>query len=185
MPERGAGRRALVVGVTGISGRSLVERLLAEGWAMSGVSRRATRDLEGVEHVAVDVADASATRAALAGTDPTHAFFCTWARHETELQEQMADAGPVWEEIVARHGLRAHRLEELASWWHSDADVSRTLERFTDMGKSRRFGFLEHQPTDRSFLDLFERLRAQRIIPSLGARAAVGSEHQRPVEVHS
>ncbi len=33
------------------------------------------------------------------------------------------------------------------------------------MGKSRRLGFLDYQATDDSFLDLFERLRAARVIP--------------------
>jgi hypothetical protein len=67
--------------------------------------------------------------------------------------------------MVRRHGLAPHRLESIASWWHTDGDLARPLETFTDMGKSRRFGFLDYQETDRSFLDLFERLRAARIIP--------------------
>jgi hypothetical protein len=36
------------------------------------------------------------------------------------------------------------------------------------MSKSRAFGFTVAQDTRRSFLDLFERLRAERIIPPLG-----------------
>ena len=56
----------------------------------------------------------------------------------------------------------------LPSWWHSDADLGRTIETFTDMSKSRRVGFLEYQETSNSFLDLFDRLRAERIIPPLG-----------------
>jgi hypothetical protein len=35
------------------------------------------------------------------------------------------------------------------------------------MTKSRLLGFTDYQPTDRSFLDLFERLRNERIIPPL------------------
>jgi nucleoside-diphosphate-sugar epimerase len=349
-------RRALVVGVSGISGYNAAEHLLAHGWDVSGVSRRPPRGLPGVAHVAVDVTDAEATRAALAGGDHTHVFFCTWARQATEaeniavngamlrnvlaglgdgvqhvalvtglkhylgpfesygqikpdtpfreeqgrvdfpnfyyeqedilfaeaerrgftwsvhrahtmigwalgnamnmgvtlavygaicresgrpfafpgspqqwegitdvtdarllarqlewaatapaaaneafnivngdvfrwrrmwsvvaaglgvepapysgepapLEEQMRDAAPVWERIVERHGLEPTPVDGLASWWHTDADLGRPLETFTDMGKSRRFGFLDYQQTDRSFLDLFERLRGARIIP--------------------
>ena len=33
-------------------------------------------------------------------------------------------------------------VERLASWWHTDADLGRTIETFTDMGRSRRLGFL-------------------------------------------
>ena len=35
----------------------------------------------------------------------------------------------------------------------------------TDMSKSRKLGFTEYQPTDESFFQLFERLRAERLIP--------------------
>jgi hypothetical protein len=34
------------------------------------------------------------------------------------------------------------------------------------MSKSRRLGFLEYQETSQSFLDLFDRLRAERVIPT-------------------
>jgi nucleoside-diphosphate-sugar epimerase len=84
----------------------------------------------------------------------------------TPLVDQMANAGPIWAEIVARHGLKPYPVDTLASWWHSDADLGRTIETFTDMSKSRRLGFLEYQETSRSFLELFDRLRAERIIPA-------------------
>ena len=58
------------------------------------------------------------------------------------LEQQMADAGEIWPEIVRRHGLRDLSVESLASWWHTDADLGRTVETFTDMGRSRRLGFL-------------------------------------------
>jgi hypothetical protein len=29
-------------------------------------------------------------------------------------------------------------LRRLAPWWHTDADLGRTIETFTDMGCSRR-----------------------------------------------
>jgi nucleoside-diphosphate-sugar epimerase len=350
-------RRALVVGVSGISGYNTAEHLLAQGWDVSGISRRPPLGLPGVAHVAVDVTDADATRAALGGGEYTHVFFCTWARqateaeniavngamlrnvlaglrdgvrhvalvtglkhylgpfesygqvkpdtpfreeqgrvdfpnfyyeqedilfeaaerrgftwsvhrahtmigwalgnamnmgvtlavygaicretgrpflfpgsqqqwegvtdvtdarllarqlawsattpgaaneafnivngdvfrwrrmwgvlaeglgveaepyagHPTPLEEQMHEAAPAWERIVARHGLEPTSVDDLASWWHSDADLGRPLETFTDMSKSRRFGFLDYQQTDQSFLDLFERLRGARIIPA-------------------
>ena len=53
----------------------------------------------------------------------------------------------------------------LASWWHTDADLGRTVETFTDMGRSRRLGFLGVRDTESSFTDLFARLRAERIVP--------------------
>ena len=81
------------------------------------------------------------------------------------LEQQMADAGEIWPEIVRRHGLRDLDVDTLASWWHTDADLGRTVETFTDMGRSRRLGFLGVRDTESSFIDLFARLRAERIVP--------------------
>ena len=68
--------------------------------------------------------------------------------------------------MTNRYSLRQIPVQTLASWWHSDADLGRTIETFTDMSKSRRLGFLEYQETPRSFLDLFDRLRHERVIPT-------------------
>jgi nucleoside-diphosphate-sugar epimerase len=81
------------------------------------------------------------------------------------LEQQMTDADQIWPEIVRRHGLRDLRVDELASWWHTDADLGRTVETFTDMGKSRRLGFVGVRDTESSFTDLFARLRAERVVP--------------------
>jgi hypothetical protein len=85
--------------------------------------------------------------------------------HATPLKEQMNEASSVWDQIVAKYGLKPHYLHELAPWWHTDADVSRTFETFADMSKSRVLGFLEFQKTTTSFFDLWERLQVERIIP--------------------
>ena len=83
----------------------------------------------------------------------------------TPLAGQLAEAGPVWAAIAARHGLAEPDLGRLASAWHTDADLGRPIEVVTDMSKSRRLGFLDYQATDDAFFALFERLRAARIIP--------------------
>jgi len=83
----------------------------------------------------------------------------------TPLVEQMADMKPIWKGIVSKHNLQPYPIDKLASWWHSDADLGRKIEAFTDVSKSRRLGFLEYQETPGSFRDLFNRLRAERIIP--------------------
>ena len=77
----------------------------------------------------------------------------------------LADAGPDWEKIVGRHRLRPNRLEAIAPWWHVDADLGRTQECMADMGRSRELGFLGYQSTWPSFVNLFDRLRKERIIP--------------------
>jgi hypothetical protein len=75
---------------------------------------------------------------------------------------------PVWDEIVAEHGLRQLPLDQVASWWHSDADLGRPIETFADMTKSRGLGFQAFRRTDDAFRQTFAALRAERIIPPPG-----------------
>ena len=353
-------RRALVAGITGIGGNHVARALLANGWEVVGLSRRAPQDLPGVRHVAADLLDAAGLKSALEGVAPTHVFITTWMRQDTEqenirvnaalvrnlldalspqksvrhvalvtglkhylgpfeayassgtlpdtplresqprlpldnfyyaqedevyaaaardrftwsvhrphtiiglavgnamnlgttlavyaticketgrpfrfpgseaqwkglsdvtdarmlakqlvwaadtdaarneafnivngdvfrwswlwpklaswfgveaagysgvlqpLEAAMAQDGPVWREIATRHGLAEPELDRLASAWHTDLDLGRPLEVMTDMANSRRLGFTGYQATDASFFDLFERLRAERLIP--------------------
>ncbi|MDP1027051.1 SDR family oxidoreductase [Sphingomonas sp. KR1UV-12] len=81
------------------------------------------------------------------------------------LEEQMTDDAGLWREIAERERLVEHDLDRLASPWHTDADLGRPFEVVTDMSKSRRLGFTRYQPTDDAFYALFERLRADRLIP--------------------
>jgi nucleoside-diphosphate-sugar epimerase len=88
-----------------------------------------------------------------------------FAGEPAPLEQQMTDAGEIWPEIVRRHGLRDLSVDSLASWWHTDADLGRTIETFTDMGHSRRLGFLGVRDSESSFTELFARLKAERIVP--------------------
>jgi hypothetical protein len=81
------------------------------------------------------------------------------------LEAAMANDHDLWREIAVRHGLVESDLDRLASPWHTDLDLGRPIEVMTDMAKSRKLGFSAYQSTEASFLDLFEQLRAQRLIP--------------------
>ncbi len=81
------------------------------------------------------------------------------------LEQQMAGDAALWRMIAEREGLAEPNLARLASPWHTDADLGRPIEVVTDMSKSRRMGFTAYQPTDDAFFALFERLRADRLIP--------------------
>ena len=83
----------------------------------------------------------------------------------TPLETQLAAAEEDWRAIATKYGLIEPDMHKLVSAWHTDADLGRPIEVVTDMSKSRRLGFLEYQPTDDSFFDLFTRLRAERVIP--------------------
>jgi nucleoside-diphosphate-sugar epimerase len=81
------------------------------------------------------------------------------------LEIEMSDAGEVWDRIVSKYDLRPHRLGQLASWWHTDGDLGREVDSFADMTKSRKLGFHGFRQTDESWLALFAKLRAARVIP--------------------
>ncbi len=81
------------------------------------------------------------------------------------LEGVMQDAGDLWRQIAEREELAEPDLTRLASAWHTDADLGRPIEVVTDMSKSRRLGFTAYQPTDDAFFALFQRLRADRLIP--------------------
>jgi hypothetical protein len=84
----------------------------------------------------------------------------------TPLEGRMDHADEVWAKLVAQHGLAPFKASDLASWWHTDADLGREVETFADMSKSRTLGFLDCQPTALSFEDVFAELRSARIIPA-------------------
>jgi nucleoside-diphosphate-sugar epimerase len=86
--------------------------------------------------------------------------------HATPLEPQLAGEGPTWAKIAAKSQLVEPDITRLASAWHTDLDLGREMEVVTDMTRSRLAGFLDYQPTLGSFLDLFGRLRGDRIIPA-------------------
>lgn len=88
-------RTALVVGVTGIGGNHVARELLAHGWDVAGLSRRPPRDLPQVRHIAADLLDPATLATALANLAPTHVFFTTWMRQETEAENIRVNAALV------------------------------------------------------------------------------------------
>ncbi|HSJ69714.1 MAG TPA: hypothetical protein VK921_18675, partial [Anditalea sp.] len=78
---------------------------------------------------------------------------------------EMAQDASIWGEIAEKHQLIESNLDKLASPWHTDLDLGRPIEVMTDMTKSRKLGFTVYQSTEESFFDLFDQLRADRLIP--------------------
>ena len=67
--------------------------------------------------------------------------------------------------VLEQHGLIEPDLGRVASWWHTDADLGREIEVVTDISKSRLAGFTLHHRTVDSFTALFDRYRAEKLIP--------------------
>ncbi|WP_437615835.1 SDR family oxidoreductase [Erwinia sp. V71] len=81
------------------------------------------------------------------------------------LDGRMAEAAARWQQVVGKYQLREADISKLVSWWHTDADLGRPMEAFTDMSKSRKAGFSGYRSTLDSFSQLFDRLKAENIIP--------------------
>jgi nucleoside-diphosphate-sugar epimerase len=81
------------------------------------------------------------------------------------LETQMAGDAEIWRDMAAQHGLVEADIDRLISPWHTDADLGRPIEVVTDMSKSRRMGFLDYQPSDGAFFDVFATLRERKLIP--------------------
>ena len=81
------------------------------------------------------------------------------------MEKLMADKGPVWDEIVKKHGLQNFKLGDLTNWWFVNIDLGRTVSCPTDMNKSREFGFTKTQDTEKAYLKLFDYLRANKYVP--------------------
>lgn len=85
---------ALVVGASGITGSATASLLMAEGWTVHGLSRRA-EGADGVLPVVADLQDAAGTAAALATVRPDAVFITTWLRQDTEAENIRVNAGMV------------------------------------------------------------------------------------------
>ncbi|MEO8441197.1 MAG: NAD-dependent epimerase/dehydratase family protein, partial [Betaproteobacteria bacterium] len=80
---------ALVAGASGVVGRGLIRYLAAQNdWDVIGLARRAPAARLAGELVEVDLADAAACRAQLAGLGKvTHVMYCARASHTASAKE--------------------------------------------------------------------------------------------------
>ena len=81
------------------------------------------------------------------------------------LVETMADKGPVWDAIVARHGLKAHAYEDIVQWGFGDFCFNLDYDLMQDMTKARLAGFSGALDSEEMFARMFAEFRRDRIIP--------------------
>ena len=77
---------ALVVGATGIAGGNLAALLIQKGWTTYGLSRTPKADIKGLITVAADLLDVTSLTVALKEVRPSHVFFTTWMRNDSEAE---------------------------------------------------------------------------------------------------
>lgn len=81
------------------------------------------------------------------------------------LAGHMADKAPLWEHMVARHGLRPYRFEELVAWPFGDYVFSCDWDVMSDVSKCRRHGLHAVVDSEEMFVRLLSRFREERIVP--------------------
>lgn len=86
---------ALVVGATGITGSNLTEKLIAKGWITYGLSRNPNTETKGLLPIAADLLDIEDLKNKLTDIAPTHVFFTTWMRNDTEAENIRVNAAMV------------------------------------------------------------------------------------------
>jgi nucleoside-diphosphate-sugar epimerase len=84
----------------------------------------------------------------------------------------LADAMPqhraVWERLVQRHSLRDTPYDRLVGWEFGDFLLRSEFDNVTSTVKGRQAGFADCLDTDDRFLELFDRLAEDRVIPPFG-----------------
>lgn len=81
------------------------------------------------------------------------------------LAEVMADKGPVWERIVARHGLISPDYDNLVLWGYGDFVFTPGWDMMSDMTKLRLAGFPGTVRTQDEFIRHFDHFRSTRLLP--------------------
>nr|WP_315028558.1 SDR family oxidoreductase [uncultured Chryseobacterium sp.] len=81
------------------------------------------------------------------------------------LEKEMENDHQIWKTIAEKYNLKEKDLNRLSSAWHTDLDLGRPLEVMCDMSSSRKLGFTAYKSTEDSFIEVFERLRKENIIP--------------------
>ena len=81
------------------------------------------------------------------------------------LGQYMADKAPVWDAIVARHGLKPSALDRIVLWNYGDYAFAPEWDIMSAMEKARRCGFSGRVDTREMFARMFAGYREQKIIP--------------------
>ena len=80
-------KRALVVGVSGITGNNVAKKLIEQGWKTFGLARNPENaNIENLHPIAADLLDLEMLTDALKEVKPTHVYIATWMRKDTEAE---------------------------------------------------------------------------------------------------
>lgn len=86
-------------------------------------------------------------------------------RQHIRLAQMMVDKAPVWDRLVSDHGLKPIPFENIVRWNYGDYVFSTGYDVISSTMKSRECGFTEFYDTEKMFLNHFETLRIDKIVP--------------------
>lgn len=81
------------------------------------------------------------------------------------LARFMADKEPLWARIRERHGLKPYALRDLVNWEFADWVYANAFDQMSSLARIRRAGWNEVLEAETMFRQLFDRMRAERLIP--------------------
>lgn len=84
---------------------------------------------------------------------------------DVRLTEAMADKGPLWARMVARHGLQDLALKDLVDWSFADFQWRMDYDHISDTTKLIRFGFVEMVDDREMLVRMLQQLKDERITP--------------------
>jgi len=89
----------------------------------------------------------------------------TGPRRHISMVQFMTDKGPVWDHIVAKHGLKPYAYDEIVRWTYGDFVFTPEYDVISSTTKLRKFGFHEMVDTEEMFPRLWDEMKAERILP--------------------
>jgi hypothetical protein len=77
----------------------------------------------------------------------------------------MADKGPLWRELAARHGLVESELDRLVGWGFGDFIFHTETDVISDVNKIYAHGFTERMNSTASLIGAIDSLKRRRVLP--------------------
>jgi hypothetical protein len=74
-----------------------------------------------------------------------------------------------WQAIIQKHHLKDTKLKNLATWDFVDFCTNLDYDSVTDSNKSYEAGFVERANTEKTYLNVFEKMKKANVIPSYKA----------------